>query len=122
MEATRRSGRVAKPKKHFDSSPYLKSRKALSRSSNRTLFKPQIVLQLVIAENSPIPHISITPQQFPEFAKLPIQKHDAIVLLAESPLEPFEIFNLYFLPEFFHTIITVTNNYTQRNHHNLKNP
>jgi hypothetical protein len=108
MKATRRSGRAAKSKKHFDSSPYSKPRNASPKSSNRTLLKPQIALQPVIAENFLTPHTSITPQQFSEFVKLPIQKQDAVVLLAEGPLEPFEIFSLFFPPEFLHTMITAT--------------
>jgi hypothetical protein len=122
MEATRRSGRAAKPKRHFDSSPYppSKPRGALSKPSNRTLPKPQIALQPVVAEDSSIPHSFTTPQPFPAFVKLPIQKHNAKVLLAA--LEPFEIFSLFFPPELLHQMITVTNSYALRNHHNTKNP
>jgi hypothetical protein len=36
MKATRSLGRAAKPKKHFDSSLYLKPRNAFPKSSNRT--------------------------------------------------------------------------------------
>jgi hypothetical protein len=113
MESTRRSGRAAKPKKHFDSSPYplSKSRGTLPKPSIRTLPKP---LQPVIAEDSSPPHFSTT-QQLPGFVKLPIRKHNAKVLLVAH--EPFELFSLFFPSELLHLMITATNSYALRNHH-----
>jgi hypothetical protein len=63
MEATRRLGRAAKLKRYFDSLSYplLKPRSTVSKLSNRTLPKPQIALQLMIAEDSLTPHSFITP-------------------------------------------------------------
>jgi hypothetical protein len=122
IEATRRSSRAAKPKRHFDSSPYppSKPRDTVPKPSNRTLPKPQIALQPVVTEDSSTPHSSTTPQPFPTFVKLPIQKHNAKVLLAA--LEPFEIFTLFFPPKLLYQMITATNSYALRNHHNTKNP
>jgi len=121
MEATRRSGRAAKSKRHFDSSPYppLKPRGALLKPSNRTLPKPQIALQPVVTEDSSIPHSSTTPQPFLAFVKLSIQKYNAKVLLAA--LEPFEIFSLFFLPELLYQMITAINSYALRNYYDTKN-
>ena len=39
-----------------------------------------------------------------------------------AALEPFEIFSLFFPPELLHQMITATNSYALRNHHNTKNP
>ena len=74
MEASRRSGRTAKPKRFYESTPY-PIRKPRSAPP-----KPQIVLQPIPAEST-LPPNSITtdapPVAFPDFTPIVIEQHAA---------------------------------------------
>jgi len=70
MEAPRRSGRAAKPKQHFESTPYP------TRKTRSALRHPEIVLHPVPAEGTPPPDSTSTdayPVTFPQFTPLVIK-------------------------------------------------
>jgi hypothetical protein len=70
MEASRRSGRIIKPKKYYESIPYL------NRKSRSALLKPQIALQLIPAESVPVsdfPFTGASPVTFPQFILIAIK-------------------------------------------------
>jgi hypothetical protein len=76
MEAPRRSGRITKPKKHYELTPY-SNRKPRSAPS-----KPQTVLQLILAESTLAPDSTSTSTSFVTFSQftlIAIKQHAAEV-------------------------------------------
>jgi hypothetical protein len=80
MEASRKSGRVIKPKRHFESASYP------SRQRKGAPPVPHIALQPVIAENSSISDFQPpeAPLEIPEFNKLAIDYHDVYIFILEG--------------------------------------
>lgn len=119
MAPPRKSGRVTKPKQHFESAPY-----PLRKPQNAPP-KPQTALQPVRAESPPMlnsDHPGDPPLPFPKFNPLVINYHTAKIQLPKSTRTPFEIFNLFFSPELLTMIIAATNSHAAAHHVNTNHP
>jgi hypothetical protein len=115
MEASRRSGRTAKPKRFYESTPY-PIRKPRSAPP-----KPQTVLQPIPAESTPPPTTGAPPVAFPDFTPIAIEQH-AAEIRTRGLQDAFQLFSLFFSPAILNVMVSSTNTYALRNHRSTRNP